>query len=281
MFNKDNKINLNEGRIITGNFITYGGFPRILEEAKKAKKDYDGDDKLESAKDEYFGSKDKAIKKAMGKKSIKEYYDSDEVDIVEELLESVFDDEDLELIEAILMEKKEKKWIQKAIKKEGSLRKSLKTKSGKNIPVAKLEKAAKKGGKMGKRARLALTLRKLNEQTEGEGNWEHFIGLVNTAKKEYFNTLPGTPGKRMMPSNVSKMLDSFTNDPSEAGDNVTDDLIQAGFPAEHIANAAKIRKASINQQKSSMGKLDPDFVMGRTAIGPGGQKVAPGGWTGD
>ncbi len=37
-------------------------------EAKKAKKDYDGDGKVESGKDEYKGAKDKAIKKAMGKK---------------------------------------------------------------------------------------------------------------------------------------------------------------------------------------------------------------------
>jgi hypothetical protein len=163
MINKNFKVSLNEGRNIFDGAFNYGGFPQILNEGRKAKRDYDGDGKVESAKDEYFGSKDKAIKKAMSKKSIKEYYDSDEVELVEELLESVFDDEDLELIEAILIEKKEKKWIQKAIKKEGSLRQSLKVKSGKNIPAAKLEKAAKKGGKMGKRARLALTLRKLNE----------------------------------------------------------------------------------------------------------------------
>ena len=36
-----------------------------MEEEKKAAKDYDGDGKVESGKDEYFGSKDKAIKKAM------------------------------------------------------------------------------------------------------------------------------------------------------------------------------------------------------------------------
>ena len=35
---------------------------------KKAAKDYDGDGEVESGKDEYFGSRDKAIKKAMGKK---------------------------------------------------------------------------------------------------------------------------------------------------------------------------------------------------------------------
>ena len=35
---------------------------------KKSTKDYDGDGKVESGKDEYFGSKDKAIKKAIDKK---------------------------------------------------------------------------------------------------------------------------------------------------------------------------------------------------------------------
>jgi hypothetical protein len=38
-------------------------------EDKKAKKDYDGDGKIESGKDEYMGSRDKAIKKAMANKS--------------------------------------------------------------------------------------------------------------------------------------------------------------------------------------------------------------------
>ena len=48
-------------------------------EGKKAKKDYDGDGKIESGKDEYFGSRDKAIKKAMGKKAMmkKEHHQKD------------------------------------------------------------------------------------------------------------------------------------------------------------------------------------------------------------
>ena len=54
-----------------------------------------------------------------------------------------------------------KKWIQKAIKKKGALRKTLKAKKGKNIPAKKLAAAAKKGGVTGRRARLAQTLRKL------------------------------------------------------------------------------------------------------------------------
>lgn len=57
-----------------------------------------------------------------------------------------------------------KKWIQKAIKKKGALRKQMGIKKGKNIPVSKLKSAAKKGGKTGKRARLALTLRKMNKK---------------------------------------------------------------------------------------------------------------------
>ena len=54
-----------------------------------------------------------------------------------------------------------KNWIQKAIKKPGALRKSLKIKKGQKIPQKKLQAAAKKGGKLGKRARLALTLKRL------------------------------------------------------------------------------------------------------------------------
>ena len=54
---------------ISSGIIASGGAPTAtMEEEKKAAKDYDGDGKVESGKDEYFGSKDKAIKKAMGKK---------------------------------------------------------------------------------------------------------------------------------------------------------------------------------------------------------------------
>ena len=51
------------------------------------------------------------------------------------------------------------KWIQKAISKPGSLRKSLGVKEGKTIPAGKLAKAAKAPGKLGQRARLAQTLK--------------------------------------------------------------------------------------------------------------------------
>lgn len=53
-------------------------------------------------------------------------------------------------------------FIQKAIKKPGALHKQLGIKMGKKIPAKTLNKAAKKGGKLGQRARLAMTLKKLN-----------------------------------------------------------------------------------------------------------------------
>ena len=53
------------------------------------------------------------------------------------------------------------KWISKAIKKPGALRKELGVKEGKTIPAKKLAAAAKKPGKLGQRARLAETLKKM------------------------------------------------------------------------------------------------------------------------
>lgn len=57
-----------------------------------------------------------------------------------------------------------KKWIKKAIKKPGALKKSLGVKADKKIPTKKLNKAAKAPGKLGQRARLAKTLRKINKR---------------------------------------------------------------------------------------------------------------------
>jgi hypothetical protein len=56
---------------------------------------------------------------------------------------------------------KDKKWIQKAVKKPGALREALGVKAGEKIPAKKLKAAAKKPGLMGRRARLAETLRGL------------------------------------------------------------------------------------------------------------------------
>ena len=52
-----------------------------------------------------------------------------------------------------------KNWIAGAIKKPGALKASLGVKKSEKIPAKKLEAAAKKPGTMGKRARLAETLK--------------------------------------------------------------------------------------------------------------------------
>ena len=62
--------------------------------------------------------------------------------------------------------KEEEKWIQKAIEKPGALHKQLGVPAGEKIPAADLKAAAEKGGKLGKRARLAMTLKKLKEEAD-------------------------------------------------------------------------------------------------------------------
>ena len=58
-------------------------------------------------------------------------------------------------------------WIQGAIKHPGALHKQLGVPEGKNIPESKLKKAEHKGGKLGRRARLAETLKKLAHRKKG------------------------------------------------------------------------------------------------------------------
>jgi len=82
------------------------------------------------------------------------------LEIYDELLEYI----DPVSEDMLLAEEKEKKWIQKAIKKPGALKKALKVKKGEKIPAKKLQKAAGKGGKLGRRAQLALTLRELKDK---------------------------------------------------------------------------------------------------------------------
>lgn len=56
-----------------------------------------------------------------------------------------------------------KNWIAGAIKHPGALRKTMGVKAGEKIPEAKLEAAAEKKGLTGQRARLAITLKKMNK----------------------------------------------------------------------------------------------------------------------
>lgn len=55
--------------------------------------------------------------------------------------------------------KKHGKWIAEAIKQPGALHRELGVPAGKKIPAKKLARAAKAPGQLGKRARLAETLK--------------------------------------------------------------------------------------------------------------------------
>jgi hypothetical protein len=55
------------------------------------------------------------------------------------------------------------KWIQRAIKRPGQLHRDLGVPQGKRISIEQLRAAAKRPGKVGQRARLAITLRKLRK----------------------------------------------------------------------------------------------------------------------
>ncbi len=58
---------------------------------------------------------------------------------------------------------KPKNWIAGAVKKPGALRKELHVKAGEKIPVKKLAAAVKAPGKLGQRARLAETFKKMRK----------------------------------------------------------------------------------------------------------------------
>ena len=58
----------------------------------------------------------------------------------------------------------EKNWIKGAIKKPGALHRDLDVPQGEKIPASKLAAAAKKDGKVGQRARLAQTLKKMHNE---------------------------------------------------------------------------------------------------------------------
>jgi hypothetical protein len=56
-----------------------------------------------------------------------------------------------------------KDWIKGAIKKPGQLHRDLGVPQGQKIPASKLQAAAKSGGKVGQRARFAMTLSKMKK----------------------------------------------------------------------------------------------------------------------
>lgn len=65
--------------------------------------------------------------------------------------------------------KQPKKWIKEAIEKPGALKEQLGVAKDKPIPPKMLEAAKKKPGLKGKRARLADTLKKMQDKGKKKG----------------------------------------------------------------------------------------------------------------
>ncbi len=77
------------------------------------------------------------------------------------------------------MKKRHKNWIAGAIKHPGALHRELGVKQGSKIPAGKLAAAAKKGGTLGRRARLAETLKGLHHKKGGKKK----KSMLNTGAK--------------------------------------------------------------------------------------------------
>jgi hypothetical protein len=77
----------------------------------------------------------------------------------------IHDHEHAQFVEEVDM-LNEKNWIAGAIKRPGALHRKLGVPQDKKIPAGKLDAAAKKGGLIGKEARLAKTLKSLHERQE-------------------------------------------------------------------------------------------------------------------
>jgi hypothetical protein len=60
------------------------------------------------------------------------------------------------------------KWIASAIKHHGALHKQMGVPEGEDIPCERLQAAAQSPGLLGKRARLALTLKAMHEAKESD-----------------------------------------------------------------------------------------------------------------
>ena len=59
-------------------------------------------------------------------------------------------------------------WIKGAIKKPGALHKQMGVPKGKTIDIGRLRAASKRGGKLGQRARLAITLKGMHKPSMGK-----------------------------------------------------------------------------------------------------------------
>ena len=94
----------------------------------------------------------------------------------------------------------ERNWIAKAIKRPGALHRKLGVPQDEKIPAEKINAAAKKGGALGKEARLAKTLKKLHERTltPAEDTKKEEIVHSMKSKLQGFKERYGAKAKQVM-----------------------------------------------------------------------------------
>jgi hypothetical protein len=131
------------------------------------------------------------------------------------------------------------KWIQKAIKHPGALHKQLHVPQGEKIPAEKLAAAAKHGGKLGKRARLAQTLRKL----------KHEYKLTEDQTKKIDEMLEALSGD-------NAAMDAMVRDEnSSIQEALGDEESNDGQPSnanDHEGNMARAQLMTLSKQSSEL-----------------------------
>ena len=198
-FNQDKRVQKQHSAVVAAESLNVRNLLVQLFNEKKAAKDYDGDGKVESGKDEYFGSRDKAIKKAMGKKVHSEGKDCDD-DCESPAAEMEKKRKDDDLFGS--PNKKKKKTVKEGMKQarknvgastcwDGYKAKGTKKKNGKEVPnCVKEEELQEKDGLYAnihaKKKRIAAgsgeKMRKPG--SEGAPTAKAFRDSEKTAKKE-------------------------------------------------------------------------------------------------
>ena len=189
---------------------------------KKADKDYDGDGKIESGTDEYMGSRDKAIKKAMGKK--KDDCKKCEHDEVEEAY----------AVKPRFKDEEERKAYIKKVKEKSTQRKMKKVKvsmEAKNLH-----------GELDDPNNLTTSTKKAvkNIDTDVDGDVEH----NDKTKGDMGEFIPSPDGKKRVYSKVAK---------EGYSDWRSDLMIEVA--GEDDTNDEKIKEKKVNNKI----KINPDM----------------------
>lgn len=155
-------------------------------------------------------------------------------------------------------------WIQSAIKHPGALHRKLGVPEDKKIPEAKIETAAKKGGKLGEEARMAETLRGLNKKAENR-----IIAQIKKAEADR-ETLRDV-GLDLYPENqqIAALIVQALGGPAKATDKTpaTVDTTVQEKEAGVLLDAIKSAKGAIMSDASKVGDQVKNIIGAAKANG--------------